>query len=181
MSQMAARPDAKPPKARPPAAPGGHKHAPRAYVTRIVSLREVWGFVHAGAGPDAVVARVAGHQLGLVTTPQLNVAGIGRGVVQRRLASGLLHRRYRGVYLVGHPVLVPDAAELAAVLALGRYAFVSHRSAARLWGLTRATVDEVDATVAGRECRSRGGLRVHSVETLAAADRTECRGIPVTS
>jgi very-short-patch-repair endonuclease len=137
--------------------------------------------VHAGAGPDAVVARVAGHQLGLITTPQLNVAGVGRGMVQRRLTSGMLHRRYRGVYLVGHPVLVPGAAELAAVLALGRDTFVSHRSAAWLWGLARAPAEEVEVTVAGRECRTREGLRVHSVETLAAADRGRCRGIPVTS
>jgi very-short-patch-repair endonuclease len=162
-------------------ADGGHKHAPRAYVTRVLSLAEVWGFMHGGAGPEAVVAMVAAHQLGLITTPQLHVAGVGRGVVQRRLANGMLHRRYRGVYLVGHPILLPGAAELAGVLACGRQTFVSHRSAARLWGLVQTSGGDVEVTVAGRECRSRHGLLVHSVEALAAADQAERRGIPVTA
>jgi very-short-patch-repair endonuclease len=93
----------------------------------------------------------------------------------------MLHRRYRGVYLVGHPILVPGAAELAAVLACGGEALASHRSAARLWGLARVSEDGVEVTVVGRECRSRERLRVHSVEALAREDRAEQRGIPVTA
>jgi very-short-patch-repair endonuclease len=93
----------------------------------------------------------------------------------------MLHRRYRGVYLVGHPILLPGAAELAAVLACGRDAFASHRSAARLWGLARAPEDDVEVTVVGRECRARERLRVHSVERLALADRDEQQGIPATA
>ena len=137
--------------------------------------------MHGGAGPDAVVALVAGYQLGLITALQLHVAGMGRGVIQRRLTSGMLHRRYRGVYLVGHPILLPGAAELAGVLACGRSAFVSHRSAVGLWGLARTAGGVVEITVAGRECRSREELRVHSAPMIAPADRAECRGIPITA
>jgi very-short-patch-repair endonuclease len=85
------------------------------------------------------------------------------------------------VYLVGHGIPVPGAVELAGVLALGREAFVSHRSAAVLYGLAATAGDQVDLTVVGRNCRSRDGLRVHRVESLSSADRGERRGIPVTS
>ena len=167
-------------KSAPPPPPWLHKHGPNAYVAKIVSLGEIWRVVQGGAGPDAAVAWVADRQLGLITTPQLHVAGVRRGSVEWRLTTGTLHRRHRGVYLVGHGVPVPGAVELAAVLACGRRAFVSHRSAAALWRLASMPAGEVDLTVVARSCRSREGMVVHRVRALAAADRGECRGIPVT-
>jgi very-short-patch-repair endonuclease len=144
-------------------------------------LGEVWRVVQGGAGPDAAVAWVADRQLGLITKPQLHVAGVRRGSVEWRLATGSLHRRHRGVYLVGHPIPVPGAVELAAVLACGERTLVSHRSAAGLWGLAGPAVDEAEVTVVARGCRSREGLRVHQVLTLDPRDRTTKSGIPVTS
>jgi very-short-patch-repair endonuclease len=90
---------------------------------------------------------------------------------------------YRGVYLVGHPVPPPGAFELGAVLACGQRTLVSHRSAATLLGLAKRPEDEVEVevTVIARGCRSRTGLRVHQVETLAPVDRGQRNGIPVTS
>jgi very-short-patch-repair endonuclease len=137
--------------------------------------------VHAGGTRDAAVAWVAARQLGLITVPQLQIAGVGRGRITRRVAAGTLHRRFRGVYLVGHPTPLPGAAELAAVLAVGPGTFVSHRSAVALWGLAKSLPADIEVTVAGRECRSREGLRVHSVETLDPRDRAGRHGIPVTS
>jgi very-short-patch-repair endonuclease len=128
-----------------------------------------------------VVAWVADRQLGVITTLQLHVAGVRRGSVEWRLSTGMLHRRHRGVYLVGHGVPVPGAIELAAVLAVGQEAFISHRSAAALYGLRTPPHSDVEVTVAGRNCRSRDGLQVHRVETLAPADRAAHRGIPVTA
>ncbi len=133
-----------------------------------------------GADEDAV-SWVTARQLALITTHQLHIAGVGRGGVRRRSENGTLHRQYRGVYLVGHPILLPGAPELGAVLACGDRAIISHRSAAALWGLTRAPVDHVEVTVIQRGCRSRDGLRVHKVEHLDAADRAHKSGIPVTS
>ena len=124
---------------------------------------------------------VADQQLALITTHQLHVAGVGRGEVRRRVERKRLHRRYRGVYLVGHPIPLPRARELGAVLACGHRAFVSHRSAAGLWGLARAPSEDVEITVVARGCRSRDGLRVHRVERLDASDRDHRFGIPVTS
>jgi len=178
---MAATPPVKRSKPTPPAAAWRHKHGPDAYVAKVVSLEEVWQVVQGGAGPDAAVAWVADRQLGLIATPQLHVAGVRRGSVEWRLATGTLHRRHRGVYLVGHAVGPPGADELAAVLAVGSATFVSHRSAAALFGLAARPPDEVEVTVVGRNCRSRDGLRVHRVETLARSDRSERRGIPITA
>jgi very-short-patch-repair endonuclease len=178
---MAATPAAKRRKPAPATPPWRHKHGPNAYVAKVVSAGELWRVVQGGAGPDAAVAWVADRQLGLITTPQLDVAGVRRGSVEWRLATGTLHRRHRGVYLVGHGVAAPGAEELAGVLAVGRSAFASHRSAVALWGVAAPPAGEVELTVVGRSCRSRDGLRVHRAETLDRADRAECRGIPVTA
>lgn len=178
---MASTPPVKRERAPRPTPPPAHKHGPNAYVAKIVSLAEVFHVVQGGGHPDGVVAWVAGRQLGLITTPQLQAAGAGRGSIEWRLATGTLHRRFRGVYLVGHAVIVPGATELAAVLACGESTFVSHRSAAALWGFAAAPADAVEVTVVRRHCRPRAGLRVHQVQMLDPRDRRERRGIPVTS
>jgi predicted transcriptional regulator of viral defense system len=48
---------------------------------------------------------------------------------------GRLRRLHRGVYAVGHRVLGREGRRLAAVLACGEGAVLSHRSAAAHWGL----------------------------------------------
>ena len=171
----------KPTKAPPTSPPWRRKHGPDAYVARVASLAEIWHVVQGGAGPDAAVAWVADRQLGLITTPQLHTAGVRRGSLEWRLETGALHRRHRGVYLVGHRVAVPGADELAAVLAYGEGAFISHRSAAALWGLARAPGGEVDIVMVERNCRSRGEIHVQRVQRMPGADRDSRRGIPVTS
>ena len=50
------------------------------------------------------------------------------------LRTGRLHRVARGVYAVGWPQLTPKRRWMAAVLACGDGAVLSHRSAAALWG-----------------------------------------------
>jgi very-short-patch-repair endonuclease len=65
-----------------------------------------------------------------------------------------LHPVHRGVYAVGHAALPPLGREIAAVLACGsESAYLSHHSAASLWGLRFA--DEragVHVTVTGPNC-----------------------------
>ena len=51
------------------------------------------------------------------------------------MQRGLLHPDHRGVYAVGHAELPPLGREVAALLACGPSAVLSHRSAAALWGL----------------------------------------------
>src|SRR6185437_2794142 len=153
--------------------PPANTHRSDAFLPSIASLTVVSGFAHA-VGREVAVAWVAARQLGLITVAQLKVAGIGRGSIARRVANGQLHQVFRGVYLLRHPVPLSGTLELAGVLACGEGTVVSHHSAARLWALTRASHDEVAVTVVGRDCRSRDGLRVHTVKRLEAPDRGRC-------
>lgn len=178
---MAATPDAKRPKPRRGSPPPGHKHLPDAHLPRVVAVAAILGLVHSGLGPGRVVAWVAARQLGLITAEQLIAAGVGRGSIRWRLAHGALHRVFRGVYLVGHPVPAPGALEFAAVLACGGDTVVSHRSAVGLWCIAAAPTGEAEVTVVGRDCRSRPGLRVHQVGTLDPRDRSTRKGIPITA
>ena len=161
--------------------PRQDKRLTGAYFAKIVSAPELWRFVHAKGGGEGAILWVADQQLALITTLQLHIAGVGRGGVRRRLENGTLHRRHRGVYLVGHPIPLPGANELGAVLACGDRAFISHRSAAGLWGLARAPLEDVELTVVERGCRSRSGLRVHRVDTLDAVERAPRGGTPLGS
>jgi very-short-patch-repair endonuclease len=149
------------------------------YVAEIVSPGALRRFVHAVGGGDRAVAWIAGRQLGLVTSRQLQAAGWGRGMIARRARDGRLRRLHRGVYLVGHPVPLPGALELAAVLACGGGALVSHRSAAQLWGLTKVA-ELTEISVIGRHC-VHAGIRVHRVANLDPRDRALKNGIPITS
>ena len=123
---------------------------------------------------------MAALQHGVVARWQLLQAGFTRDVVQGLLESGMLIRLDRGVYAVGHRRLTTKGRWMAAVLAGGPAAVLSHRSAVALWELRPWAGGEIDITVPGRR-RSRGQLRFHNVRRLDPADRTLVDGIPVTS
>jgi hypothetical protein len=80
--------------------------------------------------PDRAIAAIATAQLGVITREQLVDLGLGRGAIEHGLERGRLTSVHRGVYAVGHLALAPLARPLAAVLACGEAAFLSHYSAA---------------------------------------------------
>jgi hypothetical protein len=82
-------------------------------------------------GADRAALAVAAGQRGVVTARQLGGCGLTRHDIARRVRSGWLRRRYRGVFVVG-PVDAPHAAAMAAVLAVGDGALLSHEAAAVL-------------------------------------------------
>ncbi len=100
-------------------------------------------------------------------------------MVQRRLEARHLLPLHRGVYAVGHRRLRREGFWLAAVLAAGTGALLSHREAAALHGLRPAERVTVDVTVAAR--RRVPGVTVHRVERLHPEDTTTVDGIPVTT
>jgi hypothetical protein len=130
---------------------------------------------------DQAVARVAARQHGVVSYAQLETAGLDKSAVARRVRAGRLHRVHRGVYAVGHAALSREATWMAAVLACGCGAAVSHRSAAVLWGLLWARPGPVHVSVSrvGGKAKRRG-IRLHRSTTLSAAVVTRRHGIPVT-
>jgi hypothetical protein len=127
---------------------------------------------------EAAIAALAAHQYGVVSRAQLLALGVGAGAIDHRLARERLHRIHHGVYAVGHPVLSREGHWLAAVLAAGPGAVLSHRSAAALWGIRDTRRAKIDVT-APRQCR-RPGINAHHVR-LAADEITEARGIAVST
>lgn len=125
---------------------------------------------------------IAAVQHGLVTRAQLLRAGGGLGAVKHGVKTKRLRPIQRGVYRVG-PMASPREKEMAAVLACGAGASVSHRSAAALWCLLAHPGESapVDVTLAdGRRCR-RPGVRAHRGPALEPGDVATVDGIPTTS
>ena len=113
-----------------------------------------------------------------MTTADLVAAGLGRGAIARRVADGRLRPLHRGVYLVG-PIEDDWTDAMAAALACGPGAVVSHHAAAAIWGL-RPWNGPIDVTTT-RRLRRRQGIRVHRTRCLDARDITRRHGIPLTT
>jgi very-short-patch-repair endonuclease len=146
------------------------------------------------ASPDRRIAWTAKRQYGVISLVQMRGFGVSDDAVRARVLSGRLHRVHRGVYAVGHAALSLEGRCMAAVLAVGGGptireailehwgAAVSHHSAASLWGLLPAKPGPCDVIVRGNGGKARrADLRLHRPRSLAAADVTLCRGIPVTT
>jgi hypothetical protein len=129
---------------------------------------------------NAQLAGLAARQHGLVTAAQLAEAGLSSGAVSKRVADGRLHPKYRGVYAVGHARLSQRGLWMAAVLAAGEGAVLSHLAAAKLWEIWRRKATGIDVTVSTNR-RNRPGVRVHRARHLHPRDTTIHDGIPVTT
>ncbi len=70
---------------------------------------------------------------------------------------------------------------IAAVLACGDGAVLSHRSAAELWNLRPSSPAAIDVTAIGRTRHHRPRLIVHRPRRFEPEDRTMLGGIPVTA
>lgn len=130
---------------------------------------------------EEAVAALAATQHGVVTREQLLSAGVGSNAVDRGVKSARLHGLHRGVYRVG-PVIAAHGHLMAAVLASGPSAVVSHRSAAILWGIVGASLrpPAVEVIVRGSD-RRRPGIRIRRIATLAEDEVARRDGIPVTA
>jgi predicted transcriptional regulator of viral defense system len=130
---------------------------------------------------EALIAGWAERQHALITLPQLQSLGLGRTGVAKRASNGRLHRVHRGVYAVGHPNLTQRGHWMAAVLACGHRALLSHRSVAGLHGIRQDNRAKTDVTVPRSSARSRPTIDVHTSLTLEPSDITTVDGIPCTT
>lgn len=134
----------------------------------------------AAASVETVIARLAARQHGVVSVTQLTAAGLHRSVIARRTRKGLLHCVHRGVYAVGHAGLSNEGRWMAAVLACGTGAVLSHRSAGALWTIVPLS-NVIEVTVHGTAGRKpRSGIKIHRSLTLLPSQVTRRAGIPVT-
>jgi len=126
--------------------------------------------------------RVAGRQWGVVSRRQLVALGFSARGIEEWVRTGRLLRLHRGVYAVGHDRLRTEGRWLAAVMACGPGAVLSHRDAAQLWELRRSSASVIDVTVPSQNGRiRRRGVRVHRSGRLAPDEVTTRSGIPVTT
>ena len=126
------------------------------------------------------LADLAEVQHGVVTFRQLRDLGFSKGHISRSFEADRLRRVHRGVYAVGHAGLSPYGRCMAAVLACGGGAALSHFSAAWLWGLHPICPADPDVTAPGRGHRRRG-IRLHRVAALADSDLNGVDRIQTTS
>jgi predicted transcriptional regulator of viral defense system len=131
---------------------------------------------------DQALSELAREQHGVFGLAQLRELGLTARAVQKRVATGRLHRIYRGVYaLVPRELLSRDGLYMAAVLACGAGAVHTHRSAARLHELRDYGYTRFEVTVPRRSPLRHPGVAVHRSLTLTAADATVVDNIPVTT
>ena len=124
---------------------------------------------------------MARRQHGVVARRDLEGLGFTEEAIEHRLATGRLHPVAAGVYAVGRRELTPHGRWMAAVLACGDGAVLSHRSAAELWGIGHEESGRIDVTIRRRSRLERRGIKVRCRPSLGARSLVHRRGIPLTS
>jgi very-short-patch-repair endonuclease len=128
---------------------------------------------------ESLLRGLAARQHGVASVAQLQAIGFSHDAIERRTLSRRFRRVYRGVYAVGPVALTRPGRELAAVLACGEGAALSHQSAGRAWLMMERPSREIHVTCA----RSRPpgpGIVVHR-SPLGQGDRVILGGLPVTT
>jgi predicted transcriptional regulator of viral defense system len=147
----------------------------------------LWSLLHAIASqtdhesPGASIWALARRQHGVVTRAQLVERGVTRAGISHRTRIGRLHRLHCGVFSVGTPDVSQLGRWMAAVLACGTNAALSHQSAAELWGIRSPRGGRIEVSVPiERKPRVRE-VRVHRRRALTPSDSRVRHRIPVTS
>ncbi len=131
---------------------------------------------------DEALARLAAAQEGVFTIEQIADCGLSASGVWKRRQNGRLHLVHARVYSLAPPSLLSrEGRWLAAVLACGPGAVLSHRSAAALHGLRPTERSGIDVTIPHRSSRQHHGVDIHRSITLTAKDVTIVRNIPCTT
>jgi hypothetical protein len=132
-----------------------------------------------GTQVDAPLAWLAARQHGVVAARQLATLGLSRSAIRRMRERGWLFLIHRGVYAVGHPRLTLHGRWMAAVLACGPEAVLSHHQAAALYDLRRAPWSPIHVTAPSP--RDHAEVECHIARGMRGRPRAVVDGIPVTS
>src|SRR5690349_3513517 len=117
----------------------------------------------------------------MITTEQLAACGLGKDAVAHRVGSGRFRPAFQSVYSVSCGELPPLALEFAALLACGAGSFISHHSAAFVWGMRKCAPEQVEVSVVGRNCWRREGVRVHRIKRIDKRELRKHEGLWVSS
>jgi hypothetical protein len=128
----------------------------------------------------AKAAEIGARQHGRIAWKQLVAAGIDRFAIQRWIEDGRLHPVHHGVYAVGHPGSSMLAEYMAAVLACGAGAALSHWPAAHVMRLLAGRLPPPpEVTVPTLGGRRRPGIVIHRVQALHRLDTWRHENIPI--
>lgn len=119
--------------------------------------------------PDKRASKIAARQHGTISRAQLEGCGVGSKAITIRVRKGQLNRIHRGVYAVVSPqALSWHGRWMAAVLACGEGAVLSHGSAASLWGLLKPIEGPIHVSIPSTSGRkTRRGIHIHRCPSLA--------------
>jgi very-short-patch-repair endonuclease/predicted transcriptional regulator of viral defense system len=123
---------------------------------------------------------LARRQHGVITRRDLLALGFSHSAIRHRLATGRLHQVRRGIYAVGRRDLTRDGRWMAALLASGDDAVLSHGSAAALWGIGSER-EVIEISVRHKNWSRLRGVKGRGRPSLPEEDLTHRRGIPVTT
>jgi very-short-patch-repair endonuclease/predicted transcriptional regulator of viral defense system len=124
---------------------------------------------------------LAEDQHGVISSDQLRGIGYTPQAIYHRIKTGRLHPLHRGVYAVGRANVTEHGRWMAAVLACGDEAVVSHSSAAALWRMGSERRGLVELSLPSLARRRRPRLEIHQRPSLKERDLTREYGIPVTT
>src|SRR5437764_4281212 len=132
---------------------------------------------------DLEMWALARGQHGLLTRARLDGAGFTRAAITHRVHTGRLWPVLRDVFAVGREELTREGGWLAAVLACGNGAALSHVSAGLLWEIREGLAPRRPHVSVPTQARQRSplGVELHRTATLEAADITDRRAIPSTT
>jgi very-short-patch-repair endonuclease len=127
---------------------------------------------------DVLRARLAARQDGVVGRAQLIAIGYTGDEIDYDIACARLIRIHRGTYAVGHTAISDRGRIVAALIAAGPGAAVSHGTAAYVYTLIPSMPPFVHVTFTDRVPRKRRGIQVHQANRL---DTTIHHGLPITT
>jgi hypothetical protein len=125
------------------------------------------------------IRELAERQHGVVARRQLIALGLDSELIRSRVSMGILLSLHQGVFAVGHRRISLYGEWMAATLACGPNAYLSHGSAAQLWGIRGSRRPHEVIRVSGH--RKPHGIWLHQTRSLPDGDVTVEAGIPVTT
>ena len=120
---------------------------------------------------------LAREQHYVVTREQLHRLGYDDNAIKHRVRRGRLHPLFRGVYAVGRRDVTRTGLFVAAVLACGDGAALSHEHAGEQHGIRPRALGDIEVSVPG-DRRGQRGIRAHRRQSFQA---TRACGVPVTT
>ncbi|HEU4974484.1 MAG TPA: type IV toxin-antitoxin system AbiEi family antitoxin domain-containing protein [Baekduia sp.] len=130
---------------------------------------------------EIVLRELVARQHGVVTRAQLLALGLGAKAVAYRVRTGRLVRLHAGVYAAGHRELRPEGFWLGAVLSCGPRAVLGAAAAGAAWDIRPSRAVRVDVVMADDHGRRRRDVRLLRRPDLRPDERTQHRGIPITT